>query len=103
MSTRYQFINKETGEPVSLNSVDEAMCEYFGQEVKPDQYSFAYEIISLAGVLILKKEGGEEITEEIMTKWLNDPNHPERLEEEVMYRKFLLEDYTFRAWYEFNY
>lgn len=102
MSTNYQFLNKETKESVSLNEVDRVICETYDIEYKDNEYSFYYDVLTLAGVLILKKYGGSEITEEIFDQWIADGDQ-DRKDSADFYRKFLLDDYIFTAWYTPNY
>jgi len=101
MSTGFAFKSRETGESVTLNSVDEAMCKHQGIECDDKKFCDLYQIVTMYGVLMLKKYGGSHITEEIYEKWLADMDEEDEWEPE--YRKFLLTDYKFDAWHQVNF
>ena len=107
MPVGFCFI-KADKENETLAVIDDKIAEYFGKVPDPNYAPFM-DMVSDFGVGILMRMGGSEVNKDLFDKWLIDVQlkEPDRFQgiiaaEEgklvTCLRKFLYEDYTFRAW-----
>jgi hypothetical protein len=101
MPRAFQFI--QDNEPVGLNRIDDEVCDFYGVSVDETNFSMAYEIITMTGLGILMSQGGSEVTEGQLEKYISECDPP--LESKIidLLREFLVKRYTYKAWYESKY
>ena len=108
MPVGFCFIIPNTNDNETLAVIDDKAAIFFGKTPDP-KYAPFMDMISDFGVGILTRMGGGEVTEEIFNKWYADihAKEPDRVAKMHAYendklfeclRKFLYQDYTFRAW-----
>ena len=107
MPVGFCFVKSDkTNEP--LNIIDDKIAEYFGK-VPDTKYAPFMDMVSDFGVGILMRMGGSEVNKDSFDKWLIDvqEKEPDRFQGIISaeegrlvscLRKFLYEDYIFRAW-----
>jgi len=61
MARGYQFINRATGQPDSLNLVDQLMCEHIGADCDSSQYCELYHLALHYGFAYLMRNGGGHV------------------------------------------
>lgn len=107
MPAQFCFI-KSNGENEMLNTIDDKIAEFLG-ETPNKEYCVFMDNVSDMGFSILMRMEGSTIDKEKFDKWLSDvqSRDPSRHEAIVNFyegklipclRKFLYEDYTFKAW-----
>ena len=107
MPAQFCFI-KPNGENEMLNTIDDKIAEFLG-ETPDKEYNVFMDNISDMGFSILMRMEGTSIDEAKFNKWLSDvqSRDPQRYEAIINFykgklipclRKFLYQDYTFKAW-----
>ena len=99
MPVSYQFTRGS--EPVTLNEVDEFVCEQVGAPPHPERYHYVFQMVVVDGLIAaLIKNGGTDITCShmlwIMDIMKNDTDEGSRNAVELLCR--VVEEYDFRAW-----
>lgn len=97
----FQF--KKGDEAVSLDKIDEEICNFFGEKVKENEFHPVYDVIvDLGFKTLMSGEGGYSVTKKDFDYLLEKNKvavaNPEFQKYLPVFRKFLYEDYTFTAW-----
>ena len=81
----FEFFSRETGEPVSIASVDEAIRAYLGMDPDPDYCCGGYDAVVDTGFGLLLNKGGDRVTPQAMDAYLH-----ERLEGHISAKTYRL-------------
>jgi hypothetical protein len=98
MPVSFQYLDKVTGEPVSLSRIDEEMCKETEETVSEKTYSWLFQALQWTGMAIVSRSGGSVATEEGFNEYVED--HPEEKESDfhALAKEFLIDRYTFSCW-----
>lgn len=99
MPVCYNFTDRKTNELVSLQEVDRLFCEYIGEPCSPERYNGLFEYMCMAGSSVTMCKSGE-VTEESFNEWVKVHGYIVNDEDKETFRKFLLTDFIFRAWWQ---
>lgn len=107
MPVGFCFIRPDK-ENEQLSTIDDKIAEFFGE--KPDEkYAPFMDMASNFGIGVLMVSGGSDVNEQAFNNWLANvqTKEPDRYKQIIEFkdgklvdclRKFLYQDYTFRAW-----
>jgi len=96
MGVSYSFQDKVSGEAISLNKIDEEICDYWDLPVNKDKYNFHFLDVTLIGVLadstnqFLTKEDLAEYKAKSTAGWTDA--------DWEFFEEFLINRYNFSAW-----
>lgn len=108
MPTAFQYIRNSDNQAEQIAVIDPLICQAFGWK-EDDTLAIGFDFLAYVGIGILVRVGGFEVTKERLNKYLDIKREelkddPERLADidacEPHWRRFLYEEYTFRAWHE---
>lgn len=100
MPVEYKFVRISDGEVMSLNEIDELVCEAMGLSVDPDEFSLHYQMLVLFGTGAAWTDGytTEQNVEDHAKKcWAHHPGHLHNTFADVC-RRFTYQEYRFEAW-----
>jgi hypothetical protein len=108
MPTAFQYVRNSDHQAEQIAVIDSLICQAFGWEEDVD-LAIGFDALAYIGIGVLTRVGGFEVTKENLDKYLEIKREelkddPTRLADidacEPHWRRFLYEEYTFRAWYE---
>lgn len=95
----FKFTDRATGEVISLKVLDALICKEAGLRDDPQQWSYLYTGITMAGFAIVARF--ETCTDETFNRFREgcpDAFNDDRKWE--IARKFLVTDFAYEAWYQ---
>jgi hypothetical protein len=92
----FMFKDRATGETVSLNEVDTAVCEYWGIAVSETDYCPQYMSLTTVGIVCAQPKS--VVDEAQFDAWLTRSKAGWLGSEICFFKEFLCKRYIFEAW-----
>lgn len=96
MPVSYQYLQVSDGESISLNTIDELMCEATGVTVDPEKYCMLFQCMQWTGMAVASLSDGFTSSKEGFEKY--KAKNPEMYKDWEVVERFLVTEYNYHCW-----